>query len=83
MLHLLVDGMLLAHEGLTRDEVVEMMIRYLGANLGDANEEVNDSRGAHARFSYLKRIFKERLLQQLEGDMEEEVQKLQAQAIRI
>ena len=73
--------MLLAHEGLTRDEVVEMMIRYLGANLGDANEEVNDSRGAHARFSYLRRIFKERLQLQLEldneGGIEEEVQTLQ------
>jgi hypothetical protein len=48
---------------------------------------VNDTKGAHARFSYLRRIFKESLLQQLEADneggMEEKVQKLRAQALRI
>jgi hypothetical protein len=62
LLHLPIDGMFLSHESMTRDEAVEMMIQYLGADPGDAIEEVNDTRGAHSRFAYLRRIFKERLL---------------------
>ena len=41
---------------------------------------MTETRGAHARFSYLRRIFKERLQLQLaldnEGGMQEEVQRL-------
>jgi hypothetical protein len=39
-------------------------------DLGDAFLEVTRTRGAHCRFSYLRRIFKERLLQQLESENE-------------
>jgi hypothetical protein len=62
LLHLPIDGMFLANESISRDDVVEMMIQYLGSNPGDAIEEVTDTRGSHARFNYLRRIFKERLL---------------------
>lgn len=87
LLHLQINGMLLSHETITRDNAVEMKIRYLGSSPGDALDGVNETKGAHARFSYLRRIFKERLLQQFEADnegrMEEEVQKLSDQALRI
>lgn len=73
LLHLPIDDMLLSHESVTRDDAVEMMIEHLGADPGDSLKEVTDNNGRHARFSYLRRIFKERLLEQLEahneGDM--------------
>jgi hypothetical protein len=31
---------------------------YLGSTAADAIDEVTETRGAHARFSYLKKIFK-------------------------
>jgi len=62
LLNLPIDGMLLDHKSISRGDVVDMMIRYLGSNPGDAIEEVTDPKGSHARFSYLRRIFKERLL---------------------
>jgi hypothetical protein len=87
LMHLPIDGMLLSHKSISRNDAMEMMIRYLGSSPGDAIEEVNDIRGAHARFWYLRKIFKQRLLQQMnadnEGDIEEEVQKLRGQAICI
>jgi len=61
LLHILIDGMLLSHESMTRYNAMEMMMRYLGSSPGDALDEVNETRGAHARFSYLRRIFKERI----------------------
>jgi hypothetical protein len=87
LMHLPIDGIFFPHNSISRDDAVEMMMRYLGSSPGYALEEVNDTGGAHARFSYLRRIFKERLLQQFEadnkGDMEDEVQNLWAQALRI
>jgi len=66
LLHLLIDGMLLSHETISRDNAVDMMMMgYLGSSAGDALDEVTETRGAHARFSYLRRIFKERLQLQL------------------
>ncbi|RHN46794.1 putative protein-serine/threonine phosphatase [Medicago truncatula] len=87
LLHIPIDGMLLSHESISRDDAVEMMMRYLGSSLGDALDEVNKTRGAHARLSYLRKIFKVRLLLQLEldneGGMEEVVQRLRDQTLRI
>jgi len=63
-----------------------MMIQHLGADSKDVLKEVADTNGGHARFSYLRRIFKERLLEQLgasnEGDMVL-TRKLHEQALRI
>ncbi|RHN51109.1 putative protein-serine/threonine phosphatase [Medicago truncatula] len=79
--------MLLSHEGMTRDDAVEMMMQYLGCDPGDAVVEVTPNRGAHCRFSYLRRIFKDRLLQQLELENEygvtQEVRGLWDQVVRI
>jgi len=47
---------------------------------------VTDTNGGHARFSYLRRIFKELLLEQLEADNEGDVvlvQRLREQALYI
>jgi len=44
-----------------------MMVEHLGAGMGDTLKEVNDTKGGHARFSYLKRIFKKRLLKAQEA----------------
>jgi len=73
LLHLPIDGMLLSHESMTKGEAMDMMIQHLGADPGDALKEVTDTNRGHARFSYLRRIFKEHILEQLgaynEGDM--------------
>jgi len=77
LLHLHIDGVLMSHKSISKGDAVELMIRYLGSFPGDALDEVNETRGAHARFNYLRKIFKYPLLLQLEldneGGMEEEV----------
>jgi hypothetical protein len=44
---------------------VEWMVEQLGSDMGEAVVEVNKTKGAHCRFSYLRRIFKDRMLEQL------------------
>jgi hypothetical protein len=87
LLHLPIDGMLLSHKLISRDNAVNMMIPYLGSSTGDALDEVTETRGAHAQVSYLTKIFKQRLQRQLElfneGGMDEEVQRLRDQALRM
>ena len=87
LLHLPIDDMLLSHESISRDDAMDTMMRYLGSSAGDALDEVTKTRGAHARFSYLRRNCKERLQLQLkldnEGGMDEKVQRLRDQALRI
>ena len=61
VLHLPIDGMLLSHGSISRDEAVELIKTYLGSSTGDALIEVEKTKGAHCRFGYLERIFKERL----------------------
>jgi len=61
LLHLPIDDRLLSHGSISRDEAVELMETYLGSSTGDALKEVQKTKGAHCRFSYLERIFKERL----------------------
>jgi hypothetical protein len=60
--YLPIDDMLLSHETITRDDAVELMVNHLGSDPGDALLEVTRTKGAHCRFGYLRRIFKERLL---------------------
>jgi len=61
LLHLPIDNGLLSHGSISRDEAVELMETYLGSSTGDALKEVKKTKGVHCRFSYLERIFKERL----------------------
>jgi hypothetical protein len=70
LLYLPIDGMLMSHGSISQDEAVEWMKLFLGSDSGDALIEVEKTKGAHCRFSYLERIFKERLKEQrdLEGE---------------
>ncbi|XP_024630198.1 protein MAIN-LIKE 1-like [Medicago truncatula] len=61
LLHIPIDGMLLSHGSISRDEAVEWMELYLGSSTGDALKEVEKTKGAHCRFVYLEEIFKDRL----------------------
>ena len=87
LLHLPIDGMLLSHGSISRDEAVELMETFLGSSTGDALKEVEKTKGAHCRFSYLERIFKERLKEQrdlkTEYGVTQEVQRLRDQTVRI
>jgi len=87
LLHLPIYGMLLSHESISRDEAVELMETYLGSSTGDVHKEVEKTKGAHCRFSYLEKIFKERLKEQRDLEIEygvtQEVQRLRDQAVRI
>ena len=82
-----IDGMLLSHRSISRDVAVELMETYLGSSTGDALKEVEKTKGAHCRFSYLERIFKERLKEQrdlkTEYGVTQEVQRLRDQTVRI
>ena len=70
LLHLPIDGMLLSHRSISRDEAVELMETYLGSSTGDALIEVEKTKGAHCRFGYLERIFKECLKEQRDLETE-------------
>jgi hypothetical protein len=59
LLQLLIDNMLQSHETITRDDAVDSMVTHLGSDSGDALLEMTRTRGAHCRFSYLRRIFKD------------------------
>lgn len=61
LMHLPIDGMLLSHESVPRAEAFQMTMELLGDYKGDTWTEVDKRRDGHARFSYLKRIFKERI----------------------
>jgi len=86
-LHIPIDDMLLSHRTITRDEAVEWMEEHLGSDPGEALIEVEKTKGAHCRFRYLQKIFKECMKEQLDLETEygvtQEVQRLQDQAVRI
>jgi len=87
LLYLPIDDMLMSHGSISRDEAVELMETYLGSSTGDALKEVEKTKGAHCRFGYLKRIFKERLKEQRDLETEfgvtQEAQRLRDQAVHI
>lgn len=56
-----IRGKLRDRSTLSRDEVSEMMVTYLGADLTDAQNEVVDTKGAHARFKFLEDFHKDQL----------------------
>jgi len=81
------DVSCLLHSNITRDEAVDWMVEHLGSDPGDAIREVTQTKGAHYQFSYLRKIFKECMLEQLELETEygvtQEVRRLRDQAVRI
>lgn len=50
-----------------------MMVEYLGADLGEANEELDKTKGAHVIFEYLEKVYEDeiRRAQQTHGDDEQ------------
>lgn len=57
LLHLPIRGRFLDHGRITKDEAVEMMVEYPRVDLEKEIEEVDRTRGAHARFEFLRNIY--------------------------
>jgi len=87
LLHLSIDGMVPSHSPITQDDAVEWMVEQLRSDPGEALVEVTQTKGAHCRFSYLRRIFKDRMLEQLALETEygvtQEVRRLRDQVVRM
>jgi len=64
---------------------MKWMEEHLGSDTGEALIEIGKTKGAHYRFGYLQRIFKERMKEQLdletEYGMTQQVQRLHIFAI--
>ncbi|CAJ2659463.1 unnamed protein product [Trifolium pratense] len=57
LLHLPIKGRLLDHKGIpTKTEGVDLMIKHMGSTRDEVEQEVKTTKGAHARFVYLKEI---------------------------
>jgi len=68
LLHLVIEGMLLAREGsMPKTKAKDMMVHLLGADVVKAWKQVERTNGGHARFSWLKDIFKEHFRQAQEA----------------
>lgn len=61
LLHLPIMEKLLDHSRIKYDEAQEMMVIYLGAGPMDALMQCESTRGAHAKFLHLKKIYGEYL----------------------
>ncbi|CAL5214714.1 unnamed protein product [Lathyrus oleraceus] len=73
LLHLLIRGRFLDHWRITKDKAVEMMVEYLRLDPEKAVEEVSRTRGAHARFEFLRNIYATKIqrAEQADGDAEQ------------
>lgn len=72
LLHLLVRGRLLGHSKITINDALEIIVDYLGADLGDSLKKIYDTRGYHAIFGVLERLYAHLLiaLEEVDGDDE-------------
>ncbi|CAJ2666702.1 unnamed protein product [Trifolium pratense] len=75
LLHLPIKGRLLDHKGIpTKTEGVELMIKHMGSTREEAEHEVKTTKGAHARFVYLKELIKKHTSvvnkAEVDGDMD-------------
>lgn len=61
LLHLSIRGILLDHDIIIKDEVVEMIVDYLGVNPRVVIRELEVTWGCHARFRFMKRLYTEQL----------------------
>ncbi|CAL5209595.1 unnamed protein product [Lathyrus oleraceus] len=57
LLHLPIKGRFLDRGRITKDEALEMMVDHLGDDPREAKNELDRTRGTHARFEYLKKIY--------------------------
>lgn len=72
LLHLLIRGKLLDHGRISKDETLVMMVDYLRVDLADVMAEMDGTRGAHARFKFLKKVctYELQRVKQAKGDDE-------------
>lgn len=72
LLHLSIRGKLLDHGTIRKDKALELKIDYLGVDLEDAMRELEKTRGPHARFEFLKKLYTYELFRekQAKGDVE-------------
>lgn len=54
---LLITRMLLIYFRLTKLDALEMIVQYLGVDPGDVQQEINDTRGCHAKFKFQERLY--------------------------
>ncbi|XP_058734274.1 protein MAIN-LIKE 1-like [Vicia villosa] len=59
LLHLLIRERLLDHERIKREKGVNLMVTLLGVDPSKESEEANCTRGAHAQFRFLEKLYKE------------------------
>lgn len=52
-----IRGRMLDHDRINKDHIVEMMVGHLRADLGDSLQELEATRGAHARFLISERMY--------------------------
>ncbi|CAK8534514.1 unnamed protein product [Lathyrus sativus] len=73
LLYLSIRGRFLHYGRMTKDEAVDMMVEHLGADPVKVLREVDMTKGAHVRFSFLKERFDEALVvaAQVNGDAQE------------
>ena len=68
LLHLPIRGRLLNYSRISRPDVHDMMVQYLVVDSCDAQKEIDDTRRWHARFSFLKELYKYHLVAVVETD---------------
>ncbi|CAL5202261.1 unnamed protein product [Lathyrus oleraceus] len=61
LLHIPIRGKLLDHSKIKHDEAQEMMVIYLGVDPMDALIKCESTKDDHANFSYLKKLYEEKL----------------------
>lgn len=73
LLHIPIRGRLLNHSKITRVDALDMMVTCLGADLSEAQIEIDTTIGAHARFPYLEKLYKYHLdmVMEAKGDDEQ------------
>lgn len=54
-------GILLDHSRIIKDETLEMIMTYLGADPEDALKKIEDTWGCYARFVFLERLYEQQL----------------------
>lgn len=62
LVHLPIRGKLLYHKRTDREEASEKRVTYFGDDLSDAENEVADIRGAHARYKFYEKLYKDHVL---------------------
>ncbi|CAL5198199.1 unnamed protein product [Lathyrus oleraceus] len=62
LLYLPIRVRLLNHERITKGKAHQMMIDYLGDDPGEEMDELDRTRGVHARFEYIKKIYETEIL---------------------